>query len=557
MESWKKHGKRCKKYWFNNIVVSICALLLLGLFSCYHQKQMTEPDRGARGTLGKVDFPISCSSIVQGRFERGVALLHNMMYAQAEKEFNAIAELEPDCAMAYWGIAMSLLHPLWRESTEDELKRGWAAVEKAKSLSASTERERDYIASIETFYKDWTTVDHQTRIAAWEASHEKIHKKYPEDIEGTAFYSLSHLATAPKGDKTFAHQKKAGALTEDLLVRAPDHPGAYHYTIHAYDNPMLAKRAVDAARGYDKLAPDVPHALHMPTHIFVRLGLWSDSIDWNVRSAAAAERQSIDGAASLHYIHTVDYLMYSYLQQAQDKMAEELLHKVNMVEDYEDSFASAYGIAAAQARYPLERSQWTDAARLEVRTHGSFQWDKYPWYESITYFARGLGAARSGDIVAARKALETLDTFYKSTVSAGQDYWAVLVDAQRKTVDAWATLAEGNKEQALKLMREAAALEDSVDKHPVTPGAVLPARELLGDMLVLLGKPAEALEAYEANLRISPNRFKSLYGAGDAAKLAGNSEKAKSYYSELLQLAEKAESDRPAIKKAKQFLDNN
>ncbi len=236
-------------------------------------------------------------------------------------------------------------------------------------------------------------------------------------------------------------------------------------------------------------------------------------------------------------------------------MAEDLLHKINMVENYEDSFASAYGIAAAQARYPLERSQWIDAATLEVRTHGSFQWDKYPWYEAITYFARGLGAARNGDIVAAGNALETLDSFYKSTVNAGQDYWAVLVDAQRKTVNAWATLAEGNKEQALKLMREAAALEDSVDKHPVTPGAVLPARELLGDMLVLLGKPAEALEAYEANLRISPNRFKSLYGAGDAAELAGNLEKAKSYYSELVQLTEKAESDRPEIQKAKQFID--
>jgi tetratricopeptide (TPR) repeat protein len=344
---------------------------------------------------------------------------------------------------------------------------------------------------------------------------------------------------------------------EKLLARAPEHPGLHHYTIHAYDNPMLASRAADVARAYYKLAPDVPHSLHMPTHIFVRLGLWPDVIDWNVRSATAAKRQSVGGATSLHYPHAMDYLMYAYLQQGLDKMAEDALNKINSVEKYEDSFASAYGIAAAQARYPLERRQWNDAAALGVRTHSSFPWDKYPWYESITYFARGIGAARSGDIQAARKTIETLDTFYKSSVDAGKDYWAVLVDAQRKTVAAWIGLAEGNKDRALETMREAADLEDSVDKHPVTPGAVLPARELLGDMLVLLGKPAEAVEAYEATLRISPNRFNSLYGAGHAAELAGNLEKANAYYSRLVELAKKAESDRPAIKQAKRFLDKN
>jgi tetratricopeptide (TPR) repeat protein len=480
-----------------------------------------------------------------------------MMYAQAEKEFAAITEEDPGCAMAYWGVAMTQLHPLWRESKEAELKLGWSAVEKAKALNAPTERERAYIDSIEVFYKDWKTVDHQTRIAAWEAAQEKVHKAYPEDIDGAAFYSLAHLATAPKGDKTFAHQKQAGALMEKLLPMAPEHPGLYHYTIHAYDNPMLAKRAVDVARAYDKLAPNVPHALHMPTHIFVRLGLWPEAIDWNERSAAAAMRQPTGGAVSLHYIHAMDYLMYAYLQRGQDKKAENALHEINKVENYEDSFASAYGIAAAQARYPLERRQWADAAVLDLRTHSSFPWEKYPWHESITYFARGLGAARSGDIVAARKALKTLDTFYKSTVNTGQDYWAVLLDAQRKTVDAWATLAEGNKVKALKIMRKAADLEDSVDKHPVTPGAVLPARELLGDMLVQLGKPAEALAAYEGTLRVSPNRFNSLYGAGHAAELAGNSEKARSYYSKLLKLTEKAESERPSITRSKWFLDKN
>jgi tetratricopeptide (TPR) repeat protein len=530
---------------------SVILLTIVFLCGC---KPAEEP---TVAPLGKVDFPISCSSTAQTKFERGLALLHNMMYAQAEKEFASVTELEPDCAMAHWGVAMTHLRPLWRESSEEELKKGSAAVEKALALSAPTERERAYIAALEAFFKDWETVGHPTRIAAWEAAQEKVHKAFPEDIDAGAFYSLAHLATAPKGDRTFAHQKRAGALMEELLTGAPEHPGLHHYTIHAYDNPMLAKRAVDVARAYYKLAPDVPHALHMPTHIFVRLGLWSDAIDWNLRSKAAAKRQSVEGVTSLHYPHAMDYLMYAYLQQAQDTLAEDVLNKINSIENYEDSFASAYGIAAAQARYPLERRQWTDAAALEVRPQSSFPWDKYPWYESITYFARGLGAARGGDIQAARKAMETLDTFYESSVDAGKDYWAVLVDAQRKTVAAWVAFAQGNKDQALKTMQEAASLEDSVDKHPVTPGAVLPARELLGDMLLLSGKPAEAIEAYEATLMISPNRFNSLYGAGHAAELAGNLEMARSFYSRLVELAKEAESDRAAVRKAKLFLNKN
>jgi tetratricopeptide (TPR) repeat protein len=554
LEARGKHAQECLKYRYKCLLVSICALLVSAGFACTGEEDLTGK---ARGTLGRVDFPISCSPAAETKFERGLALLHNMMYGQAEKEFASVSELDPDCAMAYWGVAMTYLRPLWRASKEDELKKGSAAVEKALSLNASTERERAYIAALEAFYRDWKTVDHPTRIAAWEEAQEKLHKAFPEDIDAGAFYALSHLATAPKGDRTFAHQKRAGSLMEELLHGAPEHPGLHHYSIHAYDNPMLAGRAVEVARSYYNLAPDVPHALHMPTHIFVRLGLWPDAIDWNLRSKAAAKRQSVEGVTSLHYPHAMDYLMYAYLQQAQDKSAEDALNEINSIETYEDSFASAYGIAAAQARYPLERRQWPDAAALEVRTHGSFPWDKYPWYEAITYFARGLGAARGGDVQEARKAINALDTFYERSVDAGKDYWAVLVDAQRKTVAAWVAFAEGDRDRALKTMQEAADIEDSVDKHPVTPGAVLPARELLGDMLVLSGKHAEAIEAYEAALRTSPNRFNSLYGAGHAAELAGNSEKAKSYYSRLVELAKETEGDRPAVRKAKLFINKN
>jgi tetratricopeptide (TPR) repeat protein len=508
-------------------------------------------------SLGQVNFSISCSAAGQSKFNRGLALLHHMMYAQAEKEFTALSELEPDCPMAYWGIAMTLFHPLWSEPSEEELRRGWAAVEKAQALKPNTEREQSYIDAVEAFYRDWKTIDHSKRIAAWEAAQEKIYQAKPDDIDAGAFYALAHLATAPKGDKTFKHQQEAGALLEGLQTKAPEHPGLFHYLIHAYDNPMLASRAVEVARGYDKLAPDVPHALHMASHIFIRLGLWADSIDWNMRSAAAAKRHSSGGMMSLHYTHAMDYLMYAYLQRSQDKMAETVLQQINTVGNYQDSFASAYGIAAAQARYYLERRQWTDAAALPIRTHSTFPWDKYPWFESITYFARGLGAIRSGDTAAAQKAIETLDTFYEHSVNAGQDYWSVQVDVQRKTLAAWIAFAAGEKEQALRIMRQAAVLEDSVDKHPVTPGAVLPARELLGDILVLLDKPNEAIDAYEASLEISPNRFNSLYGAGYAAELTGDQPKAKSYYSKLVQLTTGVDSDRPRIRQAKAFLSQN
>ncbi|MBC8234490.1 hypothetical protein H8E77_33490 [bacterium] len=551
-------GKKCFRIFTSmNLAKTIFPILFLiyalslAVTLGFAQQHSTE------SSLGQVNFPISGSTVAQSKFNRGLALLHHMMYAQAEKEFKALSELEPDCPMAYWGIAMTLFHPLWAQPSEAELRRGWAAVEKAQALKPSTERERSYIAAVAAFYKDWKTIDHGKRIAAWEAAQEKIYKANPDDIDAGAFYALAHLATAPKGDKTFKHQQEAGALLEMLQTKASEHPGLFHYIIHAYDNPMLASRAVEVARAYDKLAPDVPHALHMSSHIFIRLGLWADSIDWNVRSAAAAKRHSIGGMTSLHYTHAMDYLMYAYLQRGQDKMAADVLHQINTVENYQDSFASAYGIAAAQARYNLERRQWDDAAALPVRTHSAFPWAKYPWFESITYFARGLGATRSGDTAAAQKAIETLDTFYEHAVNAGQDYWSVQVDAQRKTLAAWLAFSEGKKEQALRIMREAAVLEDSVDKHPVTPGAVLPARELLGDMLVLLDKPNEAIDAYEASLEISPNRFNSLYGAGHAAELAGDGPKAKSYYSKLVQLTTGVDSGRPRIRQAKAFLAQN
>ena len=324
---------------------------------------------------------------------------------------------------------------------------GWKAVQKAVALKPATEREKGYVAAVKSFYKDWETVNHKARIAVWELAQEKLYKTHPSDIDAGAFYALSHLATAPKGDKTFTHQKKAGALLEKLHEKAAEHPGLFHYIIHSYDNPMLASRAVKVARGYLKLAPNVPHALHMPSHIFVRLGFWSDVIDWNRRSADVAKQLSIGKPVSLHAIHAMDYLLYAHLQQAEDTKAQEVLVEINGAENYQDSFISAYGIAAAQARYLLERQQWADAAKLPVRTHRGFPWEKYPWYESIIYFTRALGASRSGMTFEIPKALEKLDAFYDRAVKAGESYWAIQVDVQRKSAAAWRAFSEGKKSQ--------------------------------------------------------------------------------------------------------------
>ena len=507
-------------------------------------------------SLGKVEFANSCSPEVSDTLNSSIALLHHMMYKQAEVEFQKVAEIDPGCPMAYWGIAMTQFHPLWAPPSKEELKKGHDAVQKAKQLKPKTPREQDYVSAVEAFYTGWDTKDHKTRIDSWSDGQKMVLDNNPEDINAGAFYALSLLATASKKDKEFKNQQKAGEILENLQKTAPEHPGLFHYTIHAYDNPMLASKGVDVARGYDKLAPNVPHALHMPSHIFVRLGIWQDTIDWNIRSAAAAEEQSQE-VMSLHYIHAVDYLIYAYLQQGQYGKVDELLKKVNSISSYQDSFVSAYGIAAAQSRSTIEQQDWDKAAKFPARTHSEFQWDKYPQYEAITYYSRGLGAARSGDTESAKKDKTKLDQLYEATVGNGEEYWSVIVDAQRQTVDAWIVYSSGDKTNGLQMMQKAADLEDSVDKHPVTPGSVMPARDMLGDMFLLSDKPGNALEAYEKSLKISPNRFYSLYGAGHAAELAGNQEKATKYYQQLIDLTANADSETERVKHAKKYTKMN
>jgi len=482
-------------------------------------------------------------------------MLHHMMYAQAEKEFRSIVASEPDCAMAHWGIAMTLFHPLWPgEPTEVELQQGSQAIEKATSLQPPTEREQAYINAAGTYYRDWRNKSDPERIASWKTAQNNVYQDNGDDTDAAAFYALALLATAPKGDKSYAHQREAGAILEHLYSREPEHPGVVHYLIHAYDNPELAVRALEAARAYDKIAPNVPHALHMPTHIFTRLGIWTDSIDWNTRSAKAALDYPVNGAISHHYLHALDYLIYAYLQGAEDDKAKAVLDQMNERDNYQQTFVTGYALAALPARYTLERKQWHDAAGLEVPARDSFPWENYPEVEALIHYARGLGAAHDGDTPGAREALSALDAIHTRLVEAGQQYWGVLVDAQRKTVAAWLDFSEDRKDSAIQLMEEAARLEDSVDKNPVTPGSMLPARELLGEMLLLSGNPEKAIKAFETSLETAPNRFNSLYGAGLAAERKGDRETARSYYDILVQISTRADGNRPELAHAHLFL---
>lgn len=520
------------------------------LFTVLATALLTSTTLFAQHDVGVVDFETSCASAAEADINTGVALLHHMMYEQAEDAFENAAAADPDCAMAHWGVAMTQLNPLWAPPSENALKRGGEAISKARSIGTSDPREQAYIDAIAAFFE--TPGSFGERLTAWESAQSDLYATYPHDEDAGAFSALAQLAVAPKSDKTFAAQKKAGILTEKLQAEHPQHPGFFHYTIHAYDNPVLADRALEVARRYDKLAPEVPHALHMPSHIFVRVGEWEDVASWNIRSAEAALKHSGHGHTSLHYPHAIDYLVYARLQRGRDADAMAALDELEENGPYQPNLASAYALAAAPARVALERRDWAAAESLPVRHPEAFPWENYPAGESITMFARGLGAARTGDIDAAREALTQLDALYERL--SDDAYWSVLTDAQRKAVAAWISYAEGDEKEALQMMQAAADIEDSVDKHPVTPGAVLPARELLGEMLLLTDRPEEALAAFEATLDISAKRLNSLTGAGRAAELAGDREKAMAYYREAAALVDGKDSvERPRMADARKM----
>ena len=509
-----------------------------------HQHPAGEPEK-----LGKVNFPISSDAAAQLQFNRAVAMLHSFWYEKANEEFAAIAKRDPACGMAYWGIAMTLYHPIWEAPGPAALKQGSEAVAKAKSAAPKTKREWDYIAAIETFYKDSDKLDHHTRALAYEKAMEQLQARYPDDREAAIFYALALQGTELPTDKTYANQKKAGAILEKIFAEQPDHPGVAHYIIHAYDYPPLAEHALVAARSYAKIAPDSPHALHMPSHIFTRLGLWQESIESNLASEAAAKKYNAPG----NELHAQDYLVYAYLQGAQDHAARNVIDTAPPpIKDDPQYFNALYATGTMAARYAVERHQWKEAAALTVPPN-IFPGGRYAWAEANIHFARALGTSHIGETESAKKELQQLESLRDTLVEAHEKYWADQVDIQREIGTAWLTLAEGKNEEALRQMQHDVDHEDSTDKHPVTPGVLLPARELLGEMLLELKQPGEALVQFEGTLRTAPNRYNALSGAARSAKLSGNSDKTKTYYANLLAICEHADADRPELREARRF----
>jgi hypothetical protein len=537
-----------------SLAASVVTLLCL---SPAPAQEMHTHQHDATEKLGRVNFSVSCKPAARSQFNRATALLHSFWYAEAEKAYAGVAKTDPDCAMAYWGVAMSLYHPVWAPPSAEELQRGRAAVEKAKSLGRKTQRETDYLAAIEAFYKDSDKLAHPTRALAYEKAMEHMYLSYPKDHEAAIFYALSLLGVAVESDKTYENQKKAAAILNKILPLEPQHPGVAHYLIHSFDYPQLAQLALPAARRYAKIAPSSPHALHMPSHIFTRLGLWSESIQSNLASAAAAHKyvaMSHPGAAAFDQLHAMDYLVYAYLQGAQDREAKRMLDQINAFTGVDSEvFQAAYAFAAIPARYALERRQWSEAARIELH-RGNFPWSKFRYAEAMIYFARALGAARSNNPAAARTDAEKLAAIQHELTEAKEKYWADQVEIQREAAIAWILRAEGKDEEALTQMRSAVALEAATEKHPVTPGPIIPARELLGEMLIELKQPQLALQEFAASLQDSPNRFNGLFGAARAAELLGDKKTAGDYYAKLAILTANADSDRPELRKTKEFL---
>ena len=514
--------------------------------------------------LGRVNFKVSCSPTSRAQFNRAVAWLHSFEYEEAEKTFTEVARIDPQCGMAYWGIAMSNYHPLWAAPTPAEFKRGSEAISKATEIGARTQREQGYIDALDAFYRDAEKLDHRSRVFAYHEAMKKVYQDNPSDREAGVFYALTLIATgAMSNDKTYAREKEAAKILNGILHREPQHPGVAHYLIHSYDYPALARLALPAARSYAKIAPASAHAQHMPSHIFVRLGLWQEAIKSNLDARASAKafatRNHLPGAWD-EQLHAMDYLAYAYLQAAQDKQALAVLDELNSIRQVDPpSFKVAYSASAIPARYALERRQWKDAAHLPVRPGGmeSFPWSNFRWAEAHIHFARAIGAIRTGDTAAARKEVEELTTIHASLAGKKTDYdWAKQVDIERQIAAAWLAFADGKKDEALSLMRAAADLDDATDKHPVTPGQLLPAREQLGELLLDLNQASSALREFEVSLQSAPNRFNGLYGAARAAKLAGDQNRARSYYEKLLAISRAADTSRPELVEAKAFLAN-
>ena len=550
----------------------LCVLLFLFIHACKNETPKSNPDlasidfqRGdlllcGDGQFGELKFSLSCNYETRETFDLAVALLHSFQYTEAEKVFVKVIDADPNCPMAYWGVAMSIYHAAWFPPSKSELIKGSKILNVAKELSMD-DKQKDYINAIDAFYTDWETVNHKTRAKRFEKKMEEMYLAYPDDIEAAIFYSLALFSTRDRVGKDYLNEQKAGKILESLFDSNPNHPGIAHYIIHNYDNPVLAKKGLKTARRYASIAPSSAHAQHMPSHIFTRLGIWQESIDTNLLSAESA-RCYVEAAALtgsyFEELHSIDYLVYAYLQKGDNTNAE---YQYNLIKERNTFYpanitAAIYPITAVPARLALENKNWEQAANLELQEI-SIDWEEFPWQVAIHHFAIAMGAANTNNFNVVEKKIKILKKLHKNLIDQNDETKSIQikqVEIQIKTSQAWLDFRKNDLESGLAMMKKAVEIERKTSKHPVTPGDVLPAIELLGDMLLELNKPKEALVAYEENLIGHPGRFNGIYGAAIAAKRANDLDKAILYFNQLIELTKDINSERPEILEAKTFL---
>jgi tetratricopeptide (TPR) repeat protein len=524
-----------------SIMLLLCASVLLADES----HPLVEPSE----KLGSVSFPISCAPALQEPFERGLVLLHSFWFDEAYKQFSSIAEREPSCAIAYWGEAMSLFRQLWSRPEESDLERGWDLVQKAQVIGAKTQRERDYIDALAFFYRDYDKLDHAQRSEAYSRAMEKVYRQYPLDHEAAVFYALSLLTWGPDAETALGNAKNAIAILSPLFEKEPNHPGVAHYLIHAADDPRLAQMGLPAARRYAQIAPASPHALHMPSHIFARLGLWQEDIQSNLATLAIARQPSAMRVGAEHQVHAMDFLEYAYLQIGEDRRAAAMIDGLRGVREQDmDSGLEGYldrMRAHFPAMYALETHQWKDAIALSPPAGAE------PENQEATYWARAIGAGHLRDVAAAQDAVRHFDAILEATKKGRHPYRADRMATNHDEAHAWLAFAEGKNDDALKLLRSVADTQEAEGKGEVE----LPAREMLADMLLEMDRPEQALTEYEQSMQIDPNRFNGLSGAAQAAKSAHHPKKATTYYTQLLKnCGNGVHSDRPDLAQAKAFL---
>jgi tetratricopeptide (TPR) repeat protein len=546
-------------------------IVLIVSLGALRAQSITAPEPGDLRAAGKVDFPVSCEASLQPEFARGVALLHSFFYEEARRIFTSIAERDPKCAMAQWGIAMTWWHPIWTPPTPDEMSAGKAAIAKAMAMNSGTDRERGFITALNVYYNTPQSsapsavgqschgpVGPRDRVVAYEKAMRQLRDKYPDDFEVQSWHAFAILAVgyATPNDITLSKQLEAAAVFEKLWKQNPSHPGVVHYLIHCYDYPAFAQRGLTAAQSYGALAPWVPHALHMPSHIFTRLGLWEEAVSAN-RAAADAARAYAKArhrdATEAEELHALDYMAYSFLQVARDDKAKEVVDFVATVRktNPELEFSAAYALAAIPTRYAFERNDWAGAAALTV-PHLA-HWSSFPFMEALIEYGHALGRAHTGDLDGARKAIIRMQQLREATKDPKFDYFKNHLDVQMQAASAWVAFGEGKKDEANAMLRRAADAEDRLGKHPVSPGAFVPIREQLGDLLLEMKRPKEAQTEFEAALKIYPGRFRGLYGAARAAEENGDKKSAQSYYAKLAAQTRQSNGSREELDRIRKF----